>query len=117
MKARTDCGACRKRIHEEEKKAFLEHEYSVVKDMIYTCACFTTAAALVVQMQRGRTKEYVQKMFSEMCMIYDTSEVMGKPIILTDVIKTLEEEYDVDFSKIHVNLESQRDFIKGAMKR
>lgn len=116
MKVRS-CDTCRKQIHEEEKRAFLEKEYTVVKDMIYTCACFTTAAALVVQMQRGRTKEYIQKMFSDMCMIYDTSEVMGKPIILTDVIDRLEKDYDIDFSRIHVNLESQRDFVKGAMKK
>ena len=115
MKARS-CAACRKQIHKEEQDAFLKQQYAVLKDGIYTMACYSTAAALAVQMQRGHSKEYIRKMFDDMVAIYDTNTVFGKPIILTDVITQLEQEYDIDFKRIKVNLESEKEFVKGAKK-
>ena len=115
MKVRS-CEQCQKSIHEEEKTKFLKHEYAILKDAAYTFACHATAAALMVQAQRRRSKEYIQKMFDEMCMVYDTSTLFGKPIVLTDVMKELEREYGIDFSRIHINLESEQEFIKGVKK-
>ena len=115
MKA-LNCTQCRNKIHKEEQEAFLKGQYAILKDAAYTFACHATAAALMVQAQRRRSKEYIQKMFDEMCMVYDTSTLFGKPIVLTDVMKELEREYGIDFSRIHINLESEQEFIKGVKK-
>jgi hypothetical protein len=116
MKARS-CDTCRKQIHKEEQEAFLKKQYAVLKDASYTFACYATAAALAVQMQKGRSKNYIKKMFDDMVTIYDTSSIFGKKIVLTEVIKQLEKEYEVDFSRIHVNLESEKEFCKGVKAR
>lgn len=113
MKTRS-CTECRKRIHAEEQEAYLKKEYAGIKDAIQTIACLTTAATLAVQMQRKRSKAYIQQLYKDICMIYETSEVLGKPIILTEVMKMLEKEYDIDFKKIHVNFaETEKDYVKG----
>ena len=44
-------------------------------------------------------------------MIYDTPEIFGKPIYLTDLRKTLETEYGIDFNRINVNIEDEKSFI------
>lgn len=111
-----DCNKCRKEMHKEEQEAFLKHQYKIMQDMAYTFACHATAAALMVQTQRGRSKEYIQKMFDDMCMVYDTSTLFGKPIILPDVMKQLEKEYGIDFRRIHISLETEQEFIKGVKK-
>lgn len=115
MKVRAvNCTACRKKIHEEEQEAYFKRQYAGINDAIQTIACLSTAATLAVQMQRGRSKKYIQKLFKDICMIYETSEVLGKPIVLTDVIKRLEKEYDIDFNKIHVNFtETEKEYVKG----
>ena len=55
-------------------------------------------------------------MFDDMCMVYDTSTLFGKPIILPDVMKQLEKEYGIDFRRIHISLETEQEFIKGVKK-
>lgn len=78
-------------------------------------AVMSAAVALSVLVQRDRSKAYIQKFYDDMVMIYGTAEVLGKPLILTDVIKQLEQDYGVDFSRLHVNFnETQKEFIKGA---
>lgn len=113
MKTR-NCTECRKRIHAEEQEAYLKMQYHGIKDAVDTIACLTTAAVLAVQVQRGRTKLYIQELFKDICMFYETSQLFGKPIELTDVMKTLETEYGIDFKKVHVNFsETEKEYIKG----
>lgn len=116
MKVRaTNCTECRKRIHAEEQEAYLKKQYAYLNDGIYTMAVMSAAVALSVLVQRDRSKAYIQKFYDDMVMIYGTAEVLGKPLILTDVIKQLEQDYGVDFSRLHVNFnETQKEFIKGA---
>lgn len=116
MKVR-DCQSCRKRIHEEEQENYLKKEYAGIKGAIDTIACLTTASVLGVQVQRGRTREYIQELFKDICMMYETSELFGKPIVLTDIMKQLEADYDIDFKKIHVNFsETEKEYVKGCKK-
>ena len=113
MKA-LNCTQCRNKIHKEEQEKYLKKEYAGIKDAVETIACLTTASVLGVQVQRGRTKEYIQELFKDICMMYETSELFGKPIMLTDVMKLLETEYGIDFKKIHVNYnETEKEYIKG----
>ena len=113
MKA-LNCTQCRNKIHKEEQEKYLKKEYAGIRDAVDTIACLTTASVLGVQVQRGRTKEYIQELFKDICMMYETSELFGKPITLTDIMKQLEADYDIDFKKIHVNFnETEKEYIKG----
>ena len=116
MKVR-DCHSCRQQIHKEEQEKYLKKEYAGINDAIQTIACLATAAVLGVQVQRGRTKEYIQELFKDICMMYETSELFGKPITLTDIMKQLEADYDIDFKKIHVNFsETEKEYVKGCKR-
>ena len=113
MKA-LNCTQCRNKIHKEEQEKYLKKEYAGIRDAVDTIACLTTASVLGVQVQRGRTKEYIQELFKDICMMYETSELFGKPITLTVMMKQLEADYDIDFKKIHVNFnETEKEYIKG----
>lgn len=116
MKVR-NCNECRKRIHQEEKEAYLKNQYAWLKDGMYTMACMSAAVALSTLMKNGRSKRYIQKFFDDMVMIYDTSSILGKPVVLTEVMKQLEEMYDIDFNRIHVNYnETEKEFIEHFKK-
>ena len=112
MKA-LNCTQCRNKIHKEEKEEFLKGQYAILKDAAYTFACYATTAALAVQVRRGRSKEYIQKMFDDMVAIFDTETFFGKQITLTDIMKDLESDYGIDFKRINVHIESEKEFIKG----
>ena len=113
-----NCTECRKKIHEEEQRAYAKSQYAWLKDGMYTMAVLSATVAIAAQMKRGRSKKYIQGLFDDMVMLYDTSSVMGKPIVMTEVMKQLETEYDIDFSRIHVNFdEDEKEFIKNAIKR
>lgn len=108
-----DCNSCRKEIFKQAKDEFMKHEYAIFADAAYTFACYATTAALAVQVRRGRSKEYIQKLYDEMVMIFDTETFFGKQITLTDIMKDLESDYGIDFMRINVHLESEKEFIKG----
>lgn len=114
MNAR-NCNTCRKKIHDEEKALFAKHEYSVLKDAAYTFACYATVAVIAVQVRRGRSKDYIQKLFDEMVAIYDMPTVFGKELRMTDLMKQFEKDYDIDFRRIKVHMESESEFVKGVM--
>ena len=108
-----DCNSCRKEIHDEEREAFLKGQYAILKDAAYTFACYATTAALAVQVRRGRSKEYIQKLYDDMVAIFDTNTFFGKQITLTDIMHNLERDYGIDFKRINVHLESEQEFVKG----
>lgn len=115
MKA-INCTQCRKKQFKEAEEAFLKQQYVIYKDMSYTFAVLSTAAILGVMCRRGRSKKYVQKLFEEICYMYQFPAVFGKKLTLNDLIKILEKEYGLDFRKIEVNVETEREFITSAKK-
>lgn len=115
MKAR-NCNDCRKRIHEEEKEAFLKAEYSMMRDMGKSFAVYAISAVLMTMIRRGRTKKYIQKMYDDMVFIFDTPSIMGKEVTTTTVMKTLEEEYGIDWSRVNPIIEDEKDFVKEAKR-
>lgn len=48
--------------------------------------------------------------------MYDFPEVFGKKLQLSEMMKTLETECGIDFSKIVVHLETEKEFIESAKK-
>lgn len=112
-----DCKSCRKDIFKQAKDEFMKHEYAIFTDAAYTFACYATTAALAVQVRRGRSKEYIQKLYDDMVMMFDTSTLFGKEIKLTDIMHDLERDYGIDFKRINVHLESEKEFIKGVKEK
>ena len=111
-----NCNSCRAKIRKECEEDFLKHEYSIYKDLAFTFCCFSTAAVLMAHAQKGRSKKYIQALFNHLCMIYDTPDVFGKEITLTDVVHRLEQEYEIDFHKIHLRIETEQQFVRGKKK-
>lgn len=111
MKAR-NCTDCRRRIHEEEKENFLKAEYSMMRDMGKSFAVYAISAVLMTMIRRGRSKKYIQQMYDDMVFIFDTPSIMGKEVTTTTVMKTLEDEYGIDWSRVKVHLESEKDFVR-----
>lgn len=108
-----DCSKCRKQIVQEAKTEFAKHEYAIFSDSAFTMAVYATVAVLTAQVRRGRSKEYIQKLFDEIVMIYDTPELFGKPIVLSDLRETFEKDYGIDFNRINVHIEDEKSFIKS----
>jgi hypothetical protein len=116
MKA-LNCNSCRKKIHEEERDLFLKQQYAVFKDMSTSFAAYAITTVLMTMVKRGRTKEYIQKLFDDMVFIFDTPAVMGKEISMHDCMKLLENEYGIDWDRINVSIESEKEFIRAVQKR
>lgn len=112
MKAR-NCTDCRRRIHEEEKENFLKAEYSMMQDMGKSFAVYAISAVLMTMIRRGRSKKYIQQMYDDMCFIFDTPNIMGKEVTTTTIMKMLQDEYDIDFDRVNVHLESEKEFVSA----
>jgi len=112
MKAR-NCTDCRRRIHEEEKENFLRAEYSMMKDMGKSFAVYAISAVLMTMIRRGRSKKYIQQMYDDMCFIFDTPSIMGKEVTTTTVMKMLQDEYGIDWDRVNVHLESEKEFVSS----
>ena len=108
-----NCNQCRKKLAEEARNEYIKKEYAIFADSAFTMAVYSTVAALAVTVRRGRTKEYIQKLFDDMILVYDTPEMFGKPIVLTDMRRTFENEYGLDFNRINVHIEDEKSFIKA----
>ena len=113
MKVKTNCNVCRERIRKECEDSFLKRQYKIFSEMSDSFATFTTTVALMTMVRRGRSKEYIQKLYDEMCFIFDTPAVMGKEISMRECMELLQDEYGIDWNKIHVNIESEREFLKA----
>lgn len=92
---------------------YLKRQYAILSDGAFTFAIYATVAVLTAQVRRGRSKEYIQKLYDDIVMIYDTPELFGKTISVTDLKKSLEKEYGIDFNRINVHIEDEKEFIKS----
>ena len=115
MKA-INCNTCRKKILKEATEEYKKQQYAIYRDLAYTFACYATTTVLMAFIRRGRSKKYIQQLFSDMVAIYDTPQMFGKDINLTDVMKRLEKEYGIDYKRIHVSIETEKQYMKGAGK-
>lgn len=116
MKARTDCRKCRELIYKEAEEKYLQKEYRFFADAAYSMAIFATIAALQVQHRRNRSKKYIRQFFEDMCFMFDYPEYKGKRLDMLDMKKFYEDVYGIDFSKITLHLESEKDFVKAVQK-
>lgn len=115
MKA-IDCTQCRKRIYKEAETAYLSQGYEFFQDSAHTMAVYAVCGVLTAMIQRGRTKEYIQKLYKDMCFVFDTPTCFGKAITMTDVMDRLEKEYGIDWSQLKLHTETEKEFITSARK-
>jgi len=111
MKVKT-CTQCRKEIYEEVKKEYLKLQYRWFDDAMTSAMQHSMCAVVAVMEKRGLSKKYIKKFFDECCFFFDMPEVFGKQIYAKDLKKRFEKDYDVDFSKIVVHMESENEFVK-----
>lgn len=93
------------------RENFAKSQYNFFKDNAYTMCCFSTAAVLAVMMKRGRSKEYIQKLYEDIKLMYDLPQIDGKQIKMTEVMHQLETEYNIDFGEIEISIESRKEFM------
>lgn len=107
------CAQCRKKIEQEQLELHRKDQYSIYKALAHTFACYSTAAVLMAFIRRGRSKQYIKQLFDDMVFIFDTPQLFGNDINLPDVMEKLSKEYDIDFKRINVNIETEKQFITG----
>ena len=112
MKARIDCTKCRKAIIAGVREEFLKDQYEVFSTISDTFGKCCTAVMLMAMIRKGRSKKYIQDLFNDIVMIYDSPGLFGKDIRSDDIIKRLEQEYELDFSRIHIHIETESQFMK-----
>jgi hypothetical protein len=116
LKVRINCVTCRNRIEKEIREEYLKQGYDFFTDSAYSIAYLIIATALCVFHKRGRSKAYIRSFYDEMLWILKNKEVFGKEIIMTDIMKMLTEEYGIDFNRVELNLETEKEFIHGCNK-
>ena len=108
-----NCNQCRKQILQQAREEYVKREYAIFADSAYTMAVYSTVAALSAMARRGRSKDYIRKLYEDMLAVFDTPELFGKEISLTDMKNSLEKDYGLDFTRINVHIEDEKEFIKG----
>lgn len=111
-----DCIACRKAIYKEAETAYIKEQYRYFSDSAYSMAVFAVCGVLTAMIRRGRTKQYIQQLYNDMCIVFSTPEMFGKQISMTDIMHTLEKEYGIDWKKLEVHLESEKHYLTGVRK-
>lgn len=111
-----DCIACRKAIYKEAETAYIKEQYRYFSDSAYSMAVFAVCGVLTAMVRRGRTKQYIQQLYNDMCIVFSTPEMFGKQISMTDIMHTLEKEYGIDWKKLEVHLESEKHYLTGVRK-
>ena len=117
MKSRTtDCIECRKQVYKEAETAYIKEQYRFFRDSAYSMAVFAVCGVLTAMVRRGRTKQYIQNLYKDMCLLFSTPEMFGKQISMTDIMHTLESEYGIDWKKLEVHIEDEKHWVTGARK-
>lgn len=112
MKARTDCVKCRKQMTQLSEENFLRHEYTIFENCVSTASDWAAALALSALKREGFDKEAIKRFFEDFCMLANLPEIFGKRITTTEVVKSLEKEFDISFDDIVVHHENVESFIK-----
>lgn len=116
MKARTDCTQCRKKIYKEAELEYLKHEYAFFKDSAYSFAVYAICGVLTALVRRGRTPQYIKQIYDDMCFTFSTKEMFGKQITMTEIMHRLTDDYGIDWDKLEIHIEEEKEFLKSAQK-
>ena len=116
MNVRVNCNECRKKVLKEAEKIYAENQYDILENAVDTAAEWAAAITIAVLGRQGKTHEEIKAFFEDFCFVSSMSEVFGKQITMNDAIKQFEKEYNIDFDKIEVHLESKKQFVSRYLK-
>ena len=77
MKVR-DCRRCREEIAKQAKEEYLNHEFDIFEDVARSMAIYAVSGLLTTMIRRGRTAEYVKKLYDDMINVFNTDSFFGK---------------------------------------
>ena len=92
MKALTNCDKCRKKIFKVYQEEFLKEQYTAFESVKDTIAEGCTAVMLMAMIRKGRSKKYIQNLFNDIVMIYDSPGLFGKDIRSDEIIERLQQD-------------------------
>ena len=110
MKVR-DCRACRAEIAKLAKEEYLNHEYDIFEDVARSMAIYAICGLLTTMIRRGRTAEYIKKLYQDMCSVFDTDCFFGKSVEMTDIMNALTKDYGIDWERLQPKLETREEFL------
>lgn len=87
-----------------------ELAYKFFKQNADELAKYIISIVLWCFIKRGRTKRYIKQLYEDMLMILSMDNAFGVEIKSDEIMKRLEQEYDIDFSRIKINIESEKEF-------
>lgn len=107
MKA-ISCDKCRKQREETLHKL----EFQMFHNTLDTAVTGVVAVILAVMERRGRTPEYIKKLYDDIKLILDLPTFGGERLSMFDLIESLEKKYDIDFDEIAINHESEKNSLR-----
>lgn len=110
MKA-IDCRHCREKIAKEAKEEYLNHEFDIFEDIARSMAVYAVSGLLTTMVRRGRTAEYITKLYDDMVNVFNTDNFFGKSVTMTDIMNALTKEYGIDWDRIQPKLETREEFL------
>lgn len=116
MNVRVNCNECRKRVLKEAEKIYAENQYDILENAVDTAAEWAAAITIAVLGRQGKPPDEIKAFFEDFCFVSSMSEVFGKRITMNDAIKQYEKDYNIDFDKIEVHLESKKQFVSRYLK-
>lgn len=113
MKTRvTHCSECEKERLKKQCKLCEECQFDIFSKIADDVGKSVIAAALFSQVQKKRTKKYIQQMYNAIIFVLEYPEIYGKSITSTQVMQLLETEYNIDFNRLHIRTETKEDFTR-----
>ncbi len=85
----------------EIERIYREHSDDVTKAVI--------AAVLLVMHRRGRTKKYIQELFSDILGVLEQPAVLGHQMTDIEVKEFISEQYGIDFNEVHMQVETDSE--------
>ena len=110
MKVR-DCRKCREEIAKQAKEEYLNHEFDIFEDVARSMAIYAISGILTTMSRRGRTADYIKKLYDDMCSVFETDNFFGKSVTMTDIMNALTETYGIDWEKLQPKLETREEFM------
>lgn len=110
MKVR-DCKKCRADIFKAAKEEYLNHEFDIFEDTARSFTIYAICGLLTALIRKGRTPEYISKMYDDMCNVFNTDTFFGNTVTMNDIMKALEKDYGINWDRVQPKLETRKEFL------
>ena len=117
MKVQVNCKKCRERLLKEAELQYLKYQYKIFDEMSETAVMYVLCGVLNhFAYKKKRSKKYIQELFDDMVTLFATKEVLGHQITMEETMDIFEKEYGIDWSRIKVNHETEKQMITRYQK-